>query len=99
MPSLLGAILVKARAIAVDDEPQAQRTDLAFLLSLVPDPDLLTLEMSTAERRWLRRHAEFADSDSPWMASRRRGSDTDSSKPAFVSMYWGQTALGRAPTC
>ena len=61
VPTLLGAILVKARAISVDDQPQAQRTDLAFLLSLVAEPDLLLSEMSGAESGWLRRHPEMAD--------------------------------------
>ncbi len=37
-PSLLGAILVKARIVGVDDLPDAQREDIAFLLSLVTDP-------------------------------------------------------------
>ena len=37
-PSLLGAILVKARAVHVDDAPDDQLSDLAFLLSLVADP-------------------------------------------------------------
>ncbi len=68
VPRLLGAILIKVRAISVDDQPQAQRADLAFLLSLVEDPDLLAAEMSISERRWLRRHPEFADSDSPCYA-------------------------------
>jgi hypothetical protein len=61
VPSLLAAILVKARAIAVDDQPRAQRTDVAFLLSLVDDPDPLAAEISTGERRWLRHYPEFAD--------------------------------------
>jgi len=37
-PNILGAILVKARAVEVDDVPKAQLGDLAFLLSLVEDP-------------------------------------------------------------
>lgn len=61
IPSLLGAILVKVRAIEVDDQPEAQRHDVAFLLSLVEDPDPLEAELSTAERGWLRRHRHFAD--------------------------------------
>ena len=36
-PSLLGAIVVKAAAISVDDLPRAQEHDLALLLSLVAD--------------------------------------------------------------
>lgn len=41
LPDLLGAILVKVRAIDVDDVPDAQRSDVGFLLSLVEDPDEL----------------------------------------------------------
>lgn len=37
-PSLLGAIVGKALAIGVDDAPEAQRQDLALLLSIVEDP-------------------------------------------------------------
>lgn len=61
LPDLLGAILVKVRAIAVDDEPQAQRSDVAFLLSLVENPDELARHCSPAERRWLRKHPYFGD--------------------------------------
>lgn len=60
IPDLLGAILLKSRAVLVDDEPAAQRLDLAFLLSLVDDPAQLGI-LSAAERRWLRRLPEFAD--------------------------------------
>lgn len=61
IPTLLGAILVKVRAIEVDDQPDAQRRDVAFLLSLVEDPDPLGVELSKSERGWLRRHPYFAD--------------------------------------
>lgn len=62
VPNLLGAILVKIRAIAVDDKPEAQRRDVGFLLSLVEDPDSLTLGISANERKWLKKHSYFADS-------------------------------------
>ena len=61
LPNLLGAILVKRRAISVDDQPDAQRRDTAFLLSLVDDPDPLSATLSPSERRWLRRHPYFGD--------------------------------------
>ncbi len=60
-PSLLGAILVKARAIAVDDLPDAQREDLAFLLSLIDDPFAMAEELSRNERQWLRRQNNLLD--------------------------------------
>lgn len=31
-PSLLGALIIKARAVEVDDVPENQREDVAFLL-------------------------------------------------------------------
>jgi hypothetical protein len=65
VPSLLGAILLKVRAITVDDQPEAQRGDVAFLLSLVDDPDPLIVEISNSERQWLIRHPEFSDPDCP----------------------------------
>ncbi len=62
-PSLLGAILVKARAVAVDDLADAQREDLAFLLSLVEDPFAMADELSRNERRWLDRQNSLLDPD------------------------------------
>lgn len=64
IPTLLGAILVKMRAIEVADQPDAQRRDVAFLLSLVEDPDPLAVDLSKSERGWLRRHPYFADPSS-----------------------------------
>ena len=75
VPDLLGAILIKARAISVDDEPKAQRGDLAFLLSLVGDPDPMAAEITSTERGWLRRHSEFADGASPFYAGVRSAAD------------------------
>lgn len=67
-PNLLGAILVKVRAIEVDDVPNAQRADLALLLELVDDPDVLRSELRNSERGWLRRHEYLADPDHPqWL--------------------------------
>lgn len=45
----------------MDDEPEAQRRDVAFLLSLVDDPDPMAADATPTERRWLRRHTYFAD--------------------------------------
>jgi hypothetical protein len=67
-PNLLGALLVKVRAIAVDDSPDAQRQDVAFLLSLVADPEPLIEDLTARERTWLRRHRYFADPGSPCWA-------------------------------
>jgi hypothetical protein len=61
LPSLLGAILIKTRAIRVDDLPDNQRSDVAFLFSLVEDPDELVSQITAKERGWLRRHPYFGD--------------------------------------
>lgn len=58
-PNLLGAILLKARAVEVDDMPDHQRQDLAFLLSLVDDPRALAKDLKGGERGWLRRRSEM----------------------------------------
>ena len=49
-PHLLGAILVKARAVNVDDVPNNQRADLALLLSFVDDADALVGQLVGRER-------------------------------------------------
>lgn len=60
-PNLLGAILIKARAVDVDDVPDDQRSDLALLLSLVEDPESLAHELRTTERGWLKNRVEMND--------------------------------------
>lgn len=60
-PNLLGAILLKARAVDVDDAKESQRQDLALLLSLVDEPDQLAAELRAREDLWLRRRAEIDD--------------------------------------
>lgn len=66
-PNLLGAILVKVRAIERDDLPDSQRADVALLLQLVEDPDTLSADLSRTERNWLQRHRYFADAgDAQW---------------------------------
>ncbi len=68
-PNLLGAILVKTRAVGVDDAPDDQRADLALLLSLVEEPDALAAELVGRERSWLRRRTEMDVAASPWWQS------------------------------
>jgi hypothetical protein len=58
-PNLLGAILVKARAVGRDDVPENQRADLALLLSFVEDADALGRELRGSERGWLRKRSEM----------------------------------------
>ena len=58
-PSLLGAIICKACAVDVDDVPDAQRSDLALLLSLVEDPLAMASHLGRKDRRRLRKRAEM----------------------------------------
>lgn len=68
-PDLLGAILIKARAIGVDDAPQNQRQDLAFLLTLIDDPGAMASELRGNERSWLRERSELLDPNHPaWLS-------------------------------
>ena len=53
-PDLLGAILVKGRAVGVDDAPDDQLTDLDLLLRLVPDPRALLETATQGERKALK---------------------------------------------
>lgn len=67
-PSLLGAILIKARAVATErkEKLESDRQDLILLLSLVEDPRSLaaTEGLKGTERKWLRSletKLDFAD--------------------------------------
>lgn len=62
-PNLLGAILIKARAVDVDDAPDDQRQDLALLLSLVERSDDLVAQIRPTERAWLRARSEVNATD------------------------------------
>ena len=53
---------MKVRAINVDDNAEAQRRDVAFLLSIVEDPESLGRDLAQSERKWLREHDYFAES-------------------------------------
>lgn len=68
-PSLLGAIVGKAIAVDVDDVPDAQRQDLALLLSLVDDPIELADQLTKKDRQRLRSRSEMVDADQRAWAS------------------------------
>ena len=53
-PSLLGAILIKARSLMKHADPDSQREDLVRLLAMVEDPRATAAELRGSERRWLR---------------------------------------------
>lgn len=62
-PSLLGAIVCKAAAVAVAGTTAAQQRDVALLLSLVADPIEVAKETQNKDRERLRDIAELADPD------------------------------------
>jgi hypothetical protein len=64
-PTLLGAVLIKARSLMVHHDPDAQREDLLTLLSLVEDPRAMAAEITRPERRWLRRAESRLRFDAP----------------------------------
>lgn len=62
-PTLLGAILIKARSLMKHSDPEAQREDLLCLLALVEDPRAMAPELRPTERRWLRAAESRLDFD------------------------------------
>ena len=71
-PSLLGAILIKARVVAKERKEKfdSDRQDLVLLLSLIDDPRALAVEgeLKKSERKWLRNIEEkigFSDPPIP----------------------------------
>lgn len=64
-PTLLGAILIKARALMVHADPEAQREDLLRLLALVGDPGAMAEGLTNNERKWLRTAEERLAFDEP----------------------------------
>ncbi len=58
-PTLIGAILIKARAIRVHDRTQDQREDLIRLLSYVEDPLTTGESLAKTERKWLHQAAKL----------------------------------------
>lgn len=60
-PDLIGALIVKSRAVEVDDAPRNQRVDLAFLYSLIEDPRSLAEGLTGAEHGVLSSRRELRD--------------------------------------
>lgn len=52
-PTLLGAVLIKARSLMVHSDPATQREDLLRLLALIDDPREMAGELRKTERVWL----------------------------------------------
>ena len=64
-PSLLGAVLIKARSLMVHSDPETQREDLLRLLSLIEDPRETAAELRRTERGWLRVAGQRLNVDGP----------------------------------
>lgn len=62
-PTLLGAILIKARSLMRHADTQSQRDDLLRLLALVEDPREMAADLRSSERKWLRRAEDRLDFD------------------------------------
>jgi hypothetical protein len=69
-PTLLGALLLKARALPVHSRPEDQREDIITLLALVEDPDAIRPSLTQAERRWLRSIENTLALDDPTLPAR-----------------------------
>jgi hypothetical protein len=65
VPSLVGAIVIKARVTAVSRQAEKHRRDLARLLALVRDVPACRAELSRSEREYLRAHRELRDPRHP----------------------------------
>lgn len=62
-PSLAAALVAKARAVIVDDLPDAQRRDLAFLLALASlEITEVLADLDAGDRQHISARAEFHDS-------------------------------------
>jgi hypothetical protein len=60
VPTLLGALVIKAR-VSASSRQEKHRRDLARLLALVDDIEAMHPEMSRSERRYLRARSELRD--------------------------------------
>lgn len=64
-PTLLGAILIKARSLMVHHDPEAQREDLLQLLALVDDPRAMSAQIRKTERGWLKKAGDRLNPGGP----------------------------------
>jgi len=69
-PTLLGAILLKARALKVHKRTEDQRQDLIHLLSFVEDPRSMAADLRNRERKWLRDARVDLSLDDPLLQDR-----------------------------
>jgi hypothetical protein len=67
-PTLIAAILLKARALRVHSRPEDQRHDLVTLLGLLEDPRSARVDMSAKEIGWVRSISDRLTVDDPAFA-------------------------------
>jgi hypothetical protein len=65
VPSLVGAMVIKARVTAVSPQAEKHRRDLARLISLDKDAPATRAELIRSERGYLRAHGELIDPKHP----------------------------------
>jgi len=86
-PSLLGAILIKARVVAKrrKDKFQSDRQDLIRLLGYPDDPRALARDeqLKSSERKWLRNVEGALDFDDPALAATFRSDTLERARQAF----------------
>ena len=64
-PTLIAAIILKARSLRVHSRPDDQRHDLITLLSLLDDPRVARAEITTKEIGWMRSISDRLSIDDP----------------------------------
>jgi hypothetical protein len=69
-PTLLGAVLIKARSLMVHADPESQREDLLRLLALIEDPREMAAGVRKSERKWLRDAEQRLDFNAPSLLDR-----------------------------
>ncbi len=81
-PTLLGAILLKARAIRSSHRDQ-DRDDLVVLFACIEDPIALREDLKSTERGWLRSAEEALALDGPDLSSRFATDQLDRARTAY----------------
>jgi hypothetical protein len=75
IPTLAGAIVIKARVTAAAQQPEKHRRDLARLLALVDDPVAIRRELNPSERSYLRSRTELLNRPHPAWRGIHRAAD------------------------
>lgn len=83
-PTLLGAILLKARSLSVHSAPEDQREDLVTLLGLMTDPRSAATLLKASERGWLRSAREQLNLDDRELEIRFDAAHLRNARAAFT---------------